>query len=607
MRHAPRHTPRPAGDRTAVAAFLLAAASLVAPLPASAQSDEPVSPKELVKAAHDRQHDFEVFRQSRIPVAMERRDGHCDQQIGRICIWFGGPEEENFPAERPEVGLARRELIGVLYRAAEQVADPWVFGQLVHYLAQNKDLGQAERVARGCGLEDGWWCSALLGYVLHLEGQWVASETAFREALATMPKKERERWPGPRYIIPRGDEKAFNRGDAQEKQRRWELFWKLSDPLYLVEGNDRLTDHFARWVEATNERDAENPQGMLWDEDMEETLVRYGRLRGYSRTQAPQRQMRGLRFSLQDTRQVIGHHAPMSRGYLFPSEFLASPSEIPPESWLTAPREARTWYAPPYAPDFRALESQVGRFRRGDEMLVVGAYRPDPVVPADMAPAEEPPAPSFASDGPHDVRSGLFLVPVDEGGTAAEVKGTDTEGVFTLHAAPGHYVSSLEVFDSADARAWRARQGVRQDPLVPGLVAVSDLLVLEEGATLPSTLEEAIPHVRKGVRIRRGERFTVVWEVYGLRVQETAQVSLGFTEGRPGFRGKVGDFLGELEPDRPVQVAFQDTGAEGVQTVFRSVFLELPTELEPGDYTLHLRLELPGREPAIVSRPIVVQ
>jgi hypothetical protein len=131
--------------------------------------------------------------------------------------------------------------------------------------------------------------------------------------------------------------------------------------------------------------------------------------------------------------------------------------------------------------------------------------------------------------------------------------------------------------------------------------------VLEEGATLPSTLEEAIPHVRKGVRIRRGERFTVVWEVYGLRVQETAQVSLGFTEGRPGFRGKVGDFLGELEPDRPVQVAFQDTGAEGVQTVFRSVFLELPTELEPGDYTLHLRLELPGREPAIVSRPIVVQ
>jgi len=541
-------------------------------------------------------------------VNMERGDPTCDQRIGRICIWFGGAEEDNFPPEAPEVEMARRELVGVLYRTAEQVPDGWVFGQLVHYLAENGDIGQAERVARGCGLSEAWWCSTLVGYVLHLEGRWVESEAAFREALTTMPKKERERWAGPRYIIPRGDEKAFNRGTDQERQRRWEFFWQLSDPLYLVPGNDRLTDHFARWVDATNERDAENPQGMFWDEDMEETLVRYGRLRGYSRVHSPQRQMLGPRgFSLQDTRQVIGHHASMSRGYLFPAEFLASPSEIPPESWLTAPREARTWYAPPYAPDFRALESQVGRFRRGDEMLVVGAYRPDPVMAPDMAPPEAPAAPSFTADGAHQVRSGLFLVPVDEGGKAAEVEGTNEEGVFTLRAAPGHYVSSLEVWDSIGKRAWRARQGVRQDPMVPGLVAVSDLLVLEEGAALPSSLDEAIPHVRRGVRIRRGERFSVVWEVYGLRVQETAQVSLGFTQGRPGFRGKVGDFLGELQPDRPVQVAFQDTGAEGVQTIFRSVFLELPAELEPGDYTLHLKLELPGRQPAIVSRPIVVE
>jgi hypothetical protein len=248
----------------------------------------------------------------------------------------------------------------------------------------------------------------------------------------------------------------------------------------------------------------------------------------------------------------------------------------------------------------------VGRFRRGDEMLVIGAYRPDPVVQADMAPPERPAAASFAAGGARPLRTGLFLVPV-EGGEGAEVEGTDAEGVLTLRAAPGRYVSSLEVWDSVDARAWRARQGVRQDPLVPGLVAVSDLLVLEAGAPLPESLNDAIPHVRRGVRIARGERFTVVWEVYGLRVEETAQVSLGFTEGHPGFLTEVGDFLGELEPDRPVQVAFEDTGTDGVQSIFRSVFLELPPELEPGAYTLHLRLDLPGREPAIASRPIVVE
>jgi hypothetical protein len=36
------------------------------------------------------------------------------------------------------------------------------------------------------------------------------------------------------------------------------------------------------------------------------------------------------------------------------------------------------------------------------------------------------------------------------------------------------------------------------------------------------------------------------------------------------------------------------------------VELELPA-LDPGDYTLHLRLDLAGRTPLVVSRPIVVE
>ncbi len=589
-----------------VLALLLA----VAPAPLFAQSADA---KDLVKKAHERQRDFEMFRQSRIPVAPEPAHQGCDQQIGRICIWFGGEDEADFPPEAPEVELARRELIGLLYQTAEQVADPWVTGQLVHYLVENGSYGQAESVARACGLAETWWCSALLGYVLHVRGQFVDAEAAFRDAVASMPEKERrENWLTPRYIFTRDAQKKFDKLQPDDRARQWELFWRLSDPLYLVDGNDRLTDHFARWVEATNARDAANPQGTFWEEDLEETLIRYGRIVGWSRTHDPAAMMRGRPggFSLQDTRQILGHHSPHSRGYLFPEEFLRSPSDIPPESWITAPREARTWYAPPYAPDFRGLETQVGRFRRGDEMLVVGAYRPLPATAADSAlmPAERGGAfaPRTAGAGVADsAEAGLFLVPVD-GGEASEVRGSQAEGVFTLHAPPGRYVSSLEVLDASDKRAWRARQGVKQVPLVPGLVAVSDLLILDEGASLPESLDEAIPHVRRGVRIRRGERFVVVWEVYGLRVHDPARVTLGFTKGRPGFLERVGEFLGMLEPDRPVQVTFEDTGTDAVQTVFRSVALQLP-DLEPGEYTLHLRLELPGREPAITSRPIVVE
>ncbi|MCG6957836.1 MAG: hypothetical protein LJF04_17740 [Gemmatimonadetes bacterium] len=611
------------GRATVAATEATPAAPSVAAMMPLAPSDS----SDLVKEAHDRQKGFEQFRESRIPVEHEDAPRHsCDQQIGHICIWFGGDEEADFPPELPQVDMARRELIGFLLSASHKVQDPWITGQLVQYLTEVPDYPTAERVARNCRLTSTWWCSALLGYVLHLEGRYVDAEKAFDAALPSLPKYERERWITPRYILNDDEKKDFEKAEAEGGAKVWNLFWKLSDPLYLVPGNDRLTDHFARWVQAENRRDAANPQALYWDDDFEATLIRYGRIIGWSRTFNPERAMReglsGGKVHVVDTREVLGHHSPGSRGYLFPERFLRSPSDIPPESWITAPRKAWTWYAPPYAPSFHGLDSQVGRFRRADSMLVVGAYEPETPPPevadaaaatgdaaaatGDSAAASDsaapPPKPEPPVRGP--VLSGLFLVPVD-GGDPADVRGTEPEGVFTLKAKPGKYVSSLEVLDQAYKRAWRARQGVRQDPLVPGLVAVSDLMLLEPGASLPSSLDEAIPHMRRNVRIHQGEKFTVVWEVYGLDVKDPAQVTLGFTKGLPGFLTRVGQFLGVLKPDRPVEISFSDTNPNAEQTLFRAVDLELPN-LQPGEYTLHLRIDLPGREPSYTSRPIEV-
>jgi hypothetical protein len=247
------------------------------------------------------------------------------------------------------------------------------------------------------------------------------------------------------------------------------------------------------------------------------------------------------------------------------------------------------------------LETQVGRFRRGDAMLVVGAYRPtipgedgrDVVSPWPEGPPAEPP------------HTSLFLIPVD-GGLAVNVRGRDPEGVLVIEARPGRYVSGLEVVDLENRRAWRARQGVAQLPLAPGSVDVSDLMILEEGAPLPESLDEAIPHVRPGVRVRAGESFGVVWETYGLRVLEPVRVSIGFTRGRPGFLTRVGEFLGVIEPAEAVDITFQDSGPDGVQSAFRSIRLDLP-DLDAGEYTLHLRLEVADREPVVTSRPFVVE
>ncbi len=582
----------------------------------------------LVEEARERQRAFEAYRASRIPLT-QPPEGRCDEQIGRMCIWFGGEDEVNFPAEPPETGLARSELIGILSTASEQIADSWITGQLVRYLVEDRNYRQAENVARECALVQAWWCSALLGYVLHLRGEVVEAESTFRSAITAMPDQERELWSTPGYVLTRDGRGDFEEGDPAERTRQSELFWRFSDPLFLVEGNDRFTEHFARLVEVRNHEDAGGPQALEWEDDLAETLIRYGRTVGWSRSRGGRARSFSGPGLLQDDRRVIAHHHPRSRGYIFPEEFIEAPADIPPESWITAPREARTWYAPPYAPDFTALETQVGRFRRGDDMLVVGAYRPnlalDPRFAAaprerregpsgpldpfarDRPPPDRPVSPAVAEAGPPiegPVWAGFFLLP--EGGREAiETRSADAEGVFTLRAPPGRYVSSLEVLELGARRAWRARQGVSQGSLTPGLAAVSDLLILTEGAPFPASLEEALPHVRPGIRIADGERFTVVWEAYGLQIQEPIQVTLGFTQGRPGFLQRVGEFLGVLEPDDPVEVTFTDAGPDVVQTAFRAVALELP-DLEPGEYTLHLRVDLAGREPAIASRPIIV-
>ncbi|MCZ6825064.1 MAG: hypothetical protein O7E50_05185, partial [Gemmatimonadetes bacterium] len=524
----------------AVLTLLLAPASV---LSQSAAADS----AEVVEDLHDLQEEFERFRESRIPVEMERPGGACDERIGRICIWFGGDDgSEDFPAEFREVGQARVELIRSLSDAFEQVSDPWLIGQWVHYLVESRNMAEAERVATECGVQETWWCSALLGYVLHVWTRYVPAEAAFRQALAAMPEEEREEWTTPRYIFTRDAENEFNSASPVERERKWELYWRLSDPLFLFEGNDRLTDHFARWVVAKNREDAADPLGLEWEEDLEETLIRYGRNTGYSRTHNPARSFGGR---LQDTRRMVGHHHPKSRGYLFPEDFLESPSDIPAESWITAPREARTWYAPPYAPDMRGLETQVGRFRRGDQMLVVGAYRP--TVPDGDANGRVVSAwsPDGGLEGP--AHTALFLIP-ENGEQPISVRGTDPEGVLTIQALPSRYVSGLEVVDLEGRQAWRARQGVVQLPMVPGLVDVSDLMILKEGTPLPESLDEALPNVRPGVRLKTGERFPVVWEVYGLRILESVQVTIGFSKGRPGFLTRVGEFLGVIEPEERV-------------------------------------------------------
>ncbi|HSR42774.1 MAG TPA: hypothetical protein VLL48_11395, partial [Longimicrobiales bacterium] len=476
----------------------------------------PADSASLRELAEETQARFESYRESRIPPAMQGiRQPGCDERVGRFCLRHQG-DEAPIPPEPIEVGLARNEVLATLGRIGDRIpGDAWVLGHRVFYLAEQGSWRVAEALVRACDGPPEWWCGALLGWVHHHTGRIVEAEAVFRSAIAGMPPEVAAEYRSPEYLLDSDGRELL--GDAEDPRRDalWERLWLLSDPLYLEEGNDRLTAHWARRTLVRIRRDSFTPYGIPFDADLAELNVRYGGERGWERVMTPG----GFGGGLRDTRRVIGRHHPDAREYLPVGSFLEDPAEIPPGAWTLDEWEPRTGYAAPYAVEMEPLRAQVARFRRGDSLLVVASYRPgesrpEPSrlagrpVPRERERARNPflPPPGDGAggggvdgrgedidgrgnddSGPRGpVESGLFLLEWD--GTPVHVERADVaRDVVTARVPNGEYVFGLEVREVDAPRAWRTRQGLRQDSLALGQAAVSDLLFLRREGEPPGS------------------------------------------------------------------------------------------------------------------------
>jgi hypothetical protein len=660
---------------------------LVSPPRASSEQNEPSAQNESISAADslvllaqakDVQARYERFREQRMPPQLADLTRRCDDMVGRYCFRFPDHlDVDDWRAPEPsvELELGRTRLLSDLADIAAKIpGDLWILGQRVYYLTDMGAWANAANVARRCGGGTHWWCTALSGYVHHESGLWTVADEAFQRALQEMPPDTAALWTAPEYLFDESVRDIYAGADGRESLE--EHIWLLSDPLYLVEGNDRKTEHFARQVLVRLGAEAVNGTGLEWQDDLEEITIRWGAPEGWSRERdVPKGD------TMTDSRRMVSHR----RGQEFfpPVEALADPSLLAPGGWTLGERarlELReggppvdplassgllaaltqstsptggtvdlngiirdgvarsgpwTGYTAPYATDIDVLDTQVARFRRGDSLLVVGAYAPGPKQPRDFTagppppprrPAgrdvraerdvsrsdtqarrnpfgrvEEEPIPFMPEARDGNVESGLFLVDT-ESGDAHEVRGDGPEGALKLQLPNGHYVVGVEAFNPRTKRAWRDRYGLWQDPIVPGLAAISDLLILRGGGEIPTSLDEALPAALPAVRIEAGQAFKLAWELYGLRPGEMARVRIGVDRGT-GLLGQVGEFLRLLEPDEPVVMTFEDAGPDVPGTVFRAVELNLP-DLEPGEYRLSVEIELEGREPMTVGRLI---
>tara|TARA_Y100000590_G_scaffold364121_2_gene422192 strand:+ start:12264 stop:14054 length:1791 start_codon:yes stop_codon:yes gene_type:complete len=588
---------------------------------------------DLLDKAKETQARFERYREQRIPPEIKGYPGGCDDLIGRFCLRFGNNEDENeweVPEEPVEFGMARVKVLNELAEISKDIpGDSWILGQRVYYMGEVGNWQQAEALIRRCRGEQ-WWCTALLGYVKHAQGDWEFTAEIFERALEQMPPEVAISFRTPTYLLDPGAMEVYETFD--DRNLIEDRLWTLSDPLYIVQGNDRKTEQYARQVLIRMRREAVNAYGVSWADDIEELTIRYGAEKAWERIRGVVGQ------GLQDTRSIVGRHNPKSQEFLPPKEGLEDPAQIAPDDWTLGKIRPWTGYAPPYAPDLNQLETQVARFRRGDSLLVVGAFAPETDNKPDvdnrrtnlnprivnMRPSSdetraekqsrlnpfgrniEKPQPFLSNEstvmGP--VKSGLFLIDTKTGENY-KILGEGPEGAFQLQVKNGRYIVGIEAFSEDTKQAWRDRHGIWQEDIVPGLAVVSDLLILKGGGGLPKSLDEALPKIMPAVHIRSGAAFQVAWELYGLRIGESASVRIGVDQGGEGLLRQLGQFLRVLEPDAPVVMEYEEAGPDVLGTLFRAVQLNLP-DLEPGEYTLTVEIELSGREPMSVARPIII-
>jgi hypothetical protein len=551
------------------------------------QSEEAIDSADVLGRARREQSRFEQRRVRYLPLSPGSSGGSCDENVGRFCVWYD--EGEWAPeAEAREVVDLRDRLLAYLDSVHLLIpGDDWVLGQRVWYRAEEGRWAEALTVARECGDNSEWWCSALEGLSLHGMGRFGSAAHAFGRALDGMDTVRAREWRLPRRVVD-GDGRDFLDDEGPlDLGARLDRLWAMADPLYLAPGNDRLTAHYARWTVSTLRERVRNPFHIPWGRDLEELTVRHGWEIGWERSRPS--------ASLSDRPNTIGHKHPEGRDFMPAGRTLANPAEADPNDLLADSRRPRSLYAPRYAPVLLPFEAQVAVFPRGDRVVVVATHylpqdttwhaRHDHARPW-MDPGRDEDAPDAA---------GLFLLPADGSTLLSTTRRGDLEGATMLEAPAGAYVLSVEAWSPSRRRAGRHREGIRSDTVPPDVATLSDLLLVGGGGGEPSDLEAAMTRALVRPLVDGADGLGVVWEMGGLgwRPEHVGyRLSVERVEG--GLLRRLGQALRVIGHRRSLSLEWAEPGPDRPERVLRWVDLDLP-ELDAGAYRVLLEADIAGR------------
>jgi hypothetical protein len=537
----------------------------------------------VLKSARAAQWDFESTRRANLPITPRGSSGRCDVRVGRFCYWWDDGEYDP-PPELPKTRTARKALLERLAKAAaSQPGDRWIAGQRVRYLVEDGQPQAAVQAARECRAESSW-CPLLEGFALHAAGDFAHSDTTFSAALAAMSERDRCRWTDISLLLEGDARKRYERLACAERGPFEARFWALSRPLYLLPANDLRTEHFARLTMAELLRMARYPHDMPWGDDSRELLVRYGWETGWSRD-VPSA------MSPIDVH-VIGHEPTPAFDFVPDAEGLSKPDSLEASDWALRDPAAQSRYAPRYARSIGDLDYQVAMFRRGDSALVVAAFdaRRDTAFTHDSIDAALAVAPAAAPDSARVVSDSVAR----------------RNDVLTSSAPWAPLIVSVEAFDSAARRVRRARSVVRP-PLSEGRVAVSDLLLFDDPAALPTSLDDATRRARGSMRVERTIPVGVYWEIYGVSPDgEALAYTLTVTRDGTSWYRRAAEKLGVIDRRAPVYMQWDEPPSRVDASRSRAISVDFST-LPEGRYRIDLTLTTGGQATATASRVVEVK
>ena len=531
---------------------------------------------EISEHARDLQARFERWRRRALPKFYTGPAEHC-MIVGRFCEWHPRIQDYVVPEEGKDIRRARADLLRDLEKASASVpGDDWIIGQRIRYLVESHDTA-AIGVARSCRATK-WWCEALLGLALHVNGDFAAADAAFSLALADMPSLNRCHWTNLSPLLDDDIRGTYRKMSCTERDALNARMWWVADPLYMTPGNERRTEHFSREMHTALQADAVNTYGSTWGGDLNELILRFGWAEKW--TQAWPSMYANVEPIVTGHEREPGYHFFLTQR---PPDSLAQIGDSLFDIYQFPPREQ---YAPVYTRAFVKLDAQVARFRRGDSTRVVASYD----VKADTIFGRRKFAAALIAMGDESAKP-----------SRSDVTESPAKNVLSVTTPWKSQLIGVELLaaDSAGAARWRA--GFAEIPLDSGCIGVSDLLFVDGGPSLPADLDAAIPLAHGGTKFRRNAKIGLFWELYGKTPADSSlPISLTITPVDEGLMRRAFRALRIAPKATPLNIRWQENGAAGVLSA-RSVLLDLSL-VPAGKYAVKLEV---GNSPAATASRII--